>query len=101
MSPSLIELATPLLLIGDISEANEMLIKKYNFDIDILRIELNHFHHKFSPVRYVCEVRHKLCGMSALVWELYQNVEELCKLLLVCSPTSSEAERNFIASFVT
>ena len=84
-----------VLLTGDISEANEVLLKKYNFDIDILHIELNHFHSKFSPVRYVCEVRNKLCGMSALVRDLYANVEELCKLLLVCSPTSSEAERNF------
>ena len=68
-----------------------MLLEKYNFDTHILRIEVNHFHHQFSPVCYVCKVRNKLCGMSALVRELYQNVEELCKLLLVCSPTSSEA----------
>jgi hypothetical protein len=84
-----------VLITGNISEASEALLKKYNFDTEILRIELKHFHKKFSPVYYVCDVRNKLCGMTALVRELYANVEELCKLLLVCSPTSSEAERNF------
>ena len=84
-----------VLLTGNITEAKVALLKKYNFESETLRIELKHFHNKFSPGHYVCEVRNKLCGMKSLVRELYANVEELCKLLLVCSPTSSEAERNF------
>ena len=84
-----------VLLTGNMSEAAQALLKKYHFDSEVLGIELKHFHAKFAPVHYVCEARNKLCGMATLVRGLYGNVEDLCKLLLVCSPTSSEAERNF------
>ena len=56
-----------VVLTGNITEAQETLLKKYNLYSESLRIELKQFHHKFSPFLYVCEVRNKLCAMSLLM----------------------------------
>ena len=37
------------LLFKNLQQANEVLLKKYNFDIDILHIESKHFHKNFLP----------------------------------------------------